>query len=60
MINGVNEETVNQCELLGVEISDTMSWQPQCKKFANKLHSVHHSQGCSVGKLSQTYVLRVC
>jgi Reverse transcriptase (RNA-dependent DNA polymerase)/Endonuclease-reverse transcriptase len=40
VINGVNVETVNQCKLLGVEISDTMSWLPQCEKVANKLRSV--------------------
>jgi hypothetical protein len=40
VIKGVNVENASQCKLLGVEISDTLSWQPQCDKVANKLRSV--------------------
>lgn len=64
VINGVTVGTANQCKLLDVEISNTMSWQPQYEKIASKLTQshlyVHHSQGCSVGKLPQTYIRRVC
>jgi hypothetical protein len=30
---------VNSCKLLGVLISDTINWSPQCEKVANKLRS---------------------
>jgi hypothetical protein len=40
VISGVRVEAVNNCRLLGVTISDTMNWLPQCEKVANKLRSV--------------------
>jgi len=40
VINGTNVEAVKNCKLLGVIISDTMNWLPQCEKVANKLRSV--------------------
>jgi Reverse transcriptase (RNA-dependent DNA polymerase)/Endonuclease-reverse transcriptase len=39
-ISGTNVEVVNNCRLLGVTISDTMNWLPQCEKVVNKLRSV--------------------
>jgi hypothetical protein len=39
-IGDINVEAVNNCKLLGVMISDTMNWHPQCEKVANKLRSV--------------------
>jgi len=40
VIKNTDVETVNSCKLLGVLISDTMNWSPQCEKVANKLRSV--------------------
>jgi len=31
---------VSNCKLLGVMLSDTMNWHPQCEKVTNKLRSV--------------------
>jgi Reverse transcriptase (RNA-dependent DNA polymerase)/Endonuclease-reverse transcriptase len=39
-INGTNVEAVHDYKLLGVIITDTMNWLPQCEKVANKLRSV--------------------
>jgi hypothetical protein len=36
VIGGASVEAVNNCRLLGVTISDTMNWLPQCEKVANK------------------------
>jgi hypothetical protein len=40
VISGASVEAVNYCRLLGVTISDTMNWLPQCEKVANKLRSL--------------------
>jgi Reverse transcriptase (RNA-dependent DNA polymerase) len=39
-IHGTHIEAVDNCKLLGVLISDTMNWFPQCESVANKLRSV--------------------
>jgi hypothetical protein len=39
-ISGARVEVVNNCRLLGVTISDTMNWLPQCEKVVNKLRSM--------------------
>jgi hypothetical protein len=39
-IHGTDLEAVKNCKLLGVMISDTMNWLPQCEQVANKLRSV--------------------
>jgi Reverse transcriptase (RNA-dependent DNA polymerase) len=39
-ISGTSVEVVKNCRLLGVTISDTMNWLPQCEKVVNKLRSV--------------------
>jgi hypothetical protein len=40
VIGGAGVEVVNNCRLLGVTISDTMNFLPQCEKVANKLRSI--------------------
>jgi hypothetical protein len=40
IIGDTKVEAVNNCKLLGVMLSDTMNWHPQCDKVANKLRSV--------------------
>jgi hypothetical protein len=40
LINDTDVEAVDECKLLGVTISDTMNWLPQCEKVTNKLRSV--------------------
>jgi len=40
IIGDTQVEAVNNCKLLGVMLSDTMNWQIQCDKVANKLRSV--------------------
>jgi predicted RNase H-like HicB family nuclease len=40
VINDTDVEAVDECKLLGVIISDTMNWLPQCEKVTNKLRSV--------------------
>jgi hypothetical protein len=39
-IKGVDVEVVNCSKLLGVMICDTMNWEIQCERVANKLRSV--------------------
>jgi putative lipoic acid-binding regulatory protein len=38
-INNINVEVHNTGKLLGVHITDTMSWKEQCDKVSNKLRS---------------------
>jgi Reverse transcriptase (RNA-dependent DNA polymerase) len=40
LINDREVEVVNNSKLLGIIISDTMSWSEQCERVANKLRSV--------------------
>jgi hypothetical protein len=60
VIKNTDVETVNSCKLLGVLISDTMNWSPQCEKVANKLRSVTYLFTILRDTVSESALKLVC